>query len=143
MDDERLVKQAFLQSAVLGPVTHSNSVHKSWAGQVVSFLATLGMRVERDQRLCQRCDANSIDDVERMIFDCVAMDVEQQKHQSLFARGRVALIDISIQDPTEFAARLLQGLQRVISYSVLSIYEFLVRRPVVGYLNRPEMASNR
>ena len=36
MDDERLMKQAFLQ-------THSNSVHKSWAGQVVSFLATLGM----------------------------------------------------------------------------------------------------
>ena len=43
MDDERLVKQVFLQSAVLGPLTHSNSAHKSWAGQVVSFLATLGM----------------------------------------------------------------------------------------------------
>ena len=41
MDDERLVKHAFLQSAVLGPLTHSNSAHKSWAGQVVSFLATL------------------------------------------------------------------------------------------------------
>ena len=43
MDDGPLVKQAFLQSAVLGPLTHSNSAHKSWAGQVVSFLATLGM----------------------------------------------------------------------------------------------------
>ena len=33
-------------------------------------------RVERAQRLCQRCDANSVDDdVEHMIFDCVAMDV--------------------------------------------------------------------
>ena len=43
MDDERLVKQAFLQSAVFGPLTHSNSAHKSWACQVVSFLGTLGM----------------------------------------------------------------------------------------------------
>ena len=42
-----------------------------------------------------------------------------------------------------FCARLLQGLQRVISDSVLGIYGCLVRRPVVGYLNRPEMASNR
>ena len=61
-------------------------------------------RVERAQRLCQRCDANSVDDVEHMIFDCVAMDVERQKHQSLFARGRVALVDFFIQDPTELAA---------------------------------------
>ena len=52
-------------------------------------------RVEQAKsRLCQRCDANSVDDVEHMIFDyCVAMDVERQKHQSLFARGRVALVD--------------------------------------------------
>ena len=49
--------------------------------------------VERAQRLCQRCDANSVDDVEHMIFDCVAMDAERQKHQSLFARGRVALVN--------------------------------------------------
>ena len=192
MDDERLVKQAFLQSAVLGPLTRPNSAHKSWAGQFESFLAALGMpcdlinprsvnvsavveklqssylesvnacsgvkmqqylrlraevdsasyipaaylqavggwrqrkhlaqlrtgshwlavetgrygtaRVERAQRLCQRCDANSVDDVEHMIFDCVAMEVERQKHQSLFARGRVALVDFFIQDPTELAA---------------------------------------
>ena len=37
------IKQAFLQIAVLGPLTHSNSAPTSWAGQVVSFLATLGM----------------------------------------------------------------------------------------------------
>ena len=49
-------------------------------------------------------DANSVDDVEHMIFDCVAMDAERQKHQSLFARGRVALVDFYIQDPTELAA---------------------------------------
>ena len=61
-------------------------------------------RVERAQRLCQRCDANSVDDVELMIFDCVVMYVERQKHQSLFARGRVALVDFFIQDPTELAA---------------------------------------
>ena len=28
MDDERLVKEAFLQSSVLGPLTHFNSAHK-------------------------------------------------------------------------------------------------------------------
>ena len=27
-DDERLVKEAFLQSSVLGPLTHFNSAHK-------------------------------------------------------------------------------------------------------------------
>ena len=31
----------------------------------------------------------------------------------------------------------------MISDSVLFIYGYLNRRPVVGYLNRPEMASNR
>jgi hypothetical protein len=43
MDDGRLVKQAFLQSAAMGPLTRSNSAHKSWAGQVASFLAALGL----------------------------------------------------------------------------------------------------
>ena len=74
-------------------------------------------RVEQAKScLCQRCDANSVDDVEHMIFDyCVAMDVERQKHQSLFACGQVALEDIiiiiNIMDTTESApllcARLL------------------------------------
>ena len=31
----------------------------------------------------------------------------------------------------------------MISDSVLHIYGCLLRRPVVGYLNRPEVASNR
>ena len=37
--------------------------------------ARRGTSGERAQRRCQRCDANSVDDVEHMIFDCVAMDV--------------------------------------------------------------------
>ena len=61
-------------------------------------------RVERAQRLCQRCDANSVVNIQHMIFDCVAMNVERQKQQSLFARGRVAFVDFFIQDPTELAA---------------------------------------
>ena len=80
-----------------------------------------------------------------MIFDCVAMDAERQKHQSLFARGRVALVNFH-PGPYRiccFCARLLQGLRIVISDSVLFIYGGLVRRPVVGYLNRPKMVSNR
>ena len=36
-------------------------------------------RVKRAQRLCQRCDASTVDNVEHMIFVCVAMDVERQK----------------------------------------------------------------
>ena len=43
MDDGRLVKQAFLHSAALGPLTRSNSNHKSWAGQVGKFLSAIGM----------------------------------------------------------------------------------------------------
>ena len=58
-----------------------------------------GTSGERAQRQCQRCDANSVDDVEHMIFDCVAMVVERQKHQSLFARGRVALVDFFYRGP--------------------------------------------
>ena len=46
-------------------------------------------RVERQQRLCQRCEGSSVDDVEHMIFNCSSLEAERQKHQSLFARGRV------------------------------------------------------
>ena len=42
-----------------------------------------------------------------------------------------------------YCAQLLQGLQRVISDSVLFIYRCLIRRPVVGYMNRPKIAPNR
>ena len=43
-----------------------------------------------------------------------------------------------------FCARLLQGLHRVMSNSgVLFIHRCWVRRPVGGYVKRPEMASNR
>ena len=53
----------------------------------------------------------------------------------------LAIVDLELA--AFICARLLQGLQRVISDSVLFIYGYLVRRPVIGYLNRPEMASNR
>jgi hypothetical protein len=43
MDNGRLVKQAFLLSAALGPLTRSSSTHKSWAGQVASFFTALGL----------------------------------------------------------------------------------------------------
>ena len=43
MDDGRLVRQAFLHSAALGPRTRSNSNHKSWAGSVNLFLSAIGM----------------------------------------------------------------------------------------------------
>ena len=87
-----------LADGVSGSIWHNFELDRiGWQWRRVA----MGMhaRVERAQRLCQRCDANSVDDVEHMIFDCVAMDVERQKHQSLSARGRVALIDFLIQDP--------------------------------------------
>ena len=61
-------------------------------------------RVEREQRLCQRCEGSSVDDVEHMIFDCTSLEAERQKHQSLFARGRVILADFFDQDQIELAA---------------------------------------
>ena len=61
-------------------------------------------RVEREQRLCQRCEGSSVDDVEHMIFDCTSLEAERQKHQSLFARGRVILADFFEQDQIELAA---------------------------------------
>ena len=192
MDDGRLVKRAFLRSAAMGPLTRSNSTHKSWAGQVGRFLSAIVMpcdlsspqtvsvsavveklqssylasvnadsgvkmqaylslrsivdiessspaaylqavvksnqrklmaqlrtgshwlavetgrfgvaRVERELRLCQRCDGSSVDDVEHMIFDCTSLNAERQKHQSLFASGSVALADFFEQDQIELAA---------------------------------------
>ena len=41
--DGQLVKQAFLQRAALGSLTCSSFTHKSWAGQVGSFLSAMGM----------------------------------------------------------------------------------------------------
>ena len=60
--------------------------------------------MERQLRLCQRCEGSSVDDVEHMIFDCKSLEAERQKHQSLFARGRVDLADFFEQDPIELAA---------------------------------------
>ena len=60
--------------------------------------------MERELRLCQRCEESSIDDVEHMIFDCSGLEVERQKHQYLFASGRVALVDFLQQDQIELAA---------------------------------------
>ena len=39
-----------------------------------------------------------------MIFDCSSLEAERQKHQSLFARGKVDLADFFEQDPIELAA---------------------------------------
>ena len=61
-------------------------------------------RVERELRLCQRCEGSSVDDVEHMIYGCTSLAAERQKHQSLFASGRVALADFFEQDPIELAA---------------------------------------
>ena len=43
MGVERLVKQAFLESVTVAQTLASNSIIKPWAGQVASFLASLGM----------------------------------------------------------------------------------------------------
>ena len=60
-------------------------------------------RVKREQRLCQRCEGSSVDDVEHMIFDCTRLEAERRKNQSLFARERVDLADYFEQDPIELA----------------------------------------
>ena len=43
MGVERLVKQVFLESVTMTQTLASNSIIKPWAGQVASFLASLGM----------------------------------------------------------------------------------------------------
>ena len=43
MEEGRLVKLAFMQSAALGSCTRANSTHKSWAGQVATFFHLLGL----------------------------------------------------------------------------------------------------
>ena len=50
-------------------------------------------RVEREQRLCQQCWESSVDGIEHIIIDWTSLEAERQKHQSLFARGRVVLAD--------------------------------------------------
>ena len=67
--------------------------------------------MERQQRLCQRCEGSSVDDVEHMIFDCSSLEAERQKHQSLIAHGRVNLADFLEQDPIKPAAFVLAVLR--------------------------------
>ena len=43
MEDDRLVKRAFMVSAVLAGATQSRSRHKSWAGQAAAVLEALGL----------------------------------------------------------------------------------------------------
>ena len=79
-------------------------------------------RVERAQRLCLRCDAISFDEVSRMIFDCVALDVERQKHHPVFVCTWMSCFSSPFYPGPNtidcFCARLLQGLRNVIWYSV-------------------------
>ena len=80
------------------------------------------------------------------MFDCVAMFVGRQKHQSVFARGKVFSINFFNPGPKKIGcvcARLFQGLQRVTIDSVPIIHGWLVHRSVGGYLSRPETVSNR
>ena len=88
--------------------------------------------------------------------DAQAMEAERQKHQSLFVCGRVDLADFFEQDPIELAAIVHgwfkacneeQEVRKSVAWwtnsdSGLSNYP-LARRPVVGYLNRSMMPSNR
>ena len=61
-------------------------------------------RVERQQKLCKRCEGSSVDDVEHIISACSSLEAGQQKRQSLFARGRVDLAVFFEQNPIEQAA---------------------------------------
>ena len=40
---------------------------------------------EREQRLCQRCEGSSVDDVVHVIINCADLEAKQLKHQSLIA----------------------------------------------------------
>ena len=61
-------------------------------------------RVERVDRVCQRCSSSAIDDVEHMVFDCSALETQRWNHPSLFISGSRSLSDFMDQDPTEVAA---------------------------------------
>ena len=43
MEDDRLVKRAFMVSAALAGSTQCRSRHKSWAGQAAAVLESLGL----------------------------------------------------------------------------------------------------
>lgn len=71
----------------------------------VIFVMSTGLcrtaRAERAQRLRQRCDTNTADDVEHMPYNCVEMNLERN---SLFVRGRLALVDIFYPGPKRITA---------------------------------------
>ena len=74
-------------------------------------------RVERQLRLCQRCEGSSVDDVEHMIFDCCSLEAERQKHQSLFSSactwkgGFSGLFQAGSNRAGRICSRLFQGTQ--------------------------------
>ena len=83
---------------------NSELVRTGWPAMAVETGRFGAARVERQLRLCQRCEGSTVDDVEHMIFDSCSLEAERQKRQSLFARGRVDLADFFEQDPIELAA---------------------------------------
>ena len=106
--------------------------------------------------LCQRCEGSSVDDVEHMVYGCSSLAAERQKHQSLFARGRVALADFSSRIQSSWLHLFTTALRHAMSRRscgnsvccerlVLGAFTnlHLARRSVVGYLKRSMLASNR
>ena len=58
--------------------------------------------MEREQRLCQRCEGSSVDDVEHMIFDCTSLEAEEASVFVCTWKGDLA--DFFEQDQIELAA---------------------------------------
>ena len=59
---------------------------------------------DRVDRVCQRCSSSAVDDVDHMVFDCAALEVQRWNHPSLFTQESRCLSDFMAQDPTEVAA---------------------------------------
>ena len=60
--------------------------------------------VSRQERLCERCGANAVDDEEHMLFACTALEQQRRQHPSLFVRNALSLAEFMGQDPTQVAA---------------------------------------
>lgn len=84
-------------------------------------------RISRDERLCLRCDSDSVDDEHHMVFECLALEHIRQRFPDLFG------------GPTTLSSFLRQDSRQVASY-VSTCFETLAEMAETTSDNSTELA---
>ena len=70
-------------------------------------------RVDREQRICQRCLSGEVDAEHHMVFDCSALEEVRVQHAGVFA-GSADLRSFLAQESSQVAAFVSAGFDAVL-----------------------------